>query len=278
MDPTTFAPSVPELLDIWSAAIADTAALCDGLTDEQWLAQTPCPGWSVADVVAHTTDIESFMRGLPRPDHTPDWDSLPHASGPLNQFIEAGVDYRRGRAKADVLDELRTVADARRAELLALPEGAEVMGISGKQVPLERLVRVRTFDVWAHEQDIRTAVAMDGNWGSRSAIVAFQQMAAGLPFVWAKGVAAPIGATVRVSITGPELAAELFAITGEDGKGAVNGPVDDPTVHLTLTWPDYTRRSCGRIDAHDPAFRSRITVSGDSVLSEALLEKMAVTP
>lgn len=278
MDPTTVDPSVSELLDTWQAALSDMAALSESLTDDQWLAGTPCPGWTVADVVAHTTDIESLMGGLPRPDHTPDWDSLPHAASPFGQFTETGVDYRRNRSRTEVIAELRECAAVRLAQVAGLPEDAEVMGVTGKQVPLARMVRTRTFDIWAHEQDIRAAVGQDGHWDSRPAIVAFQQMATALPYVWGKGVGAPSGATVHVRVTGPDLEANLYAAVGADGLATPASPTSDPTVSLTVSWPDYMRLSCGRVDVNDAAFRDRIALSGDEELADSLLEELTITP
>ena len=277
MDPMTVEPTVPELVDTWQAALDDLVDLVDPLTDEQWRRATPCPGWSVGDVVAHTVDIESVFSGAPRPEHTPEWDRLPHAASPFGQFTETGVDYRRATAKADVSAELRAIILTRRAQIDAVPVGGEVMGFSGSMVPLSRFVRTRTFDVWAHEQDVRAAVGRDRHWSSAPAIVSFQQMAGALPYVWGKEVQAPEGAVVRISVTGPELESELYAVV-DDGKGRACSAVDDADVHLTLSWPDYMRLSCGRLDVDDPGLRGRLSLNGDSDLGEALLRAMAITP
>ena len=278
MDPFSVNPSVPELIETWQSAMDDIEALCTPLSDEQWLAQTPCPGWTVADIVAHAISIEAFVGGEPAPDHVPDWDCLAHATGQLSQFIETGIDYRRGRSKDEVLDELRTRTAIRRAQLDALPVDAEVVGLSGSLSPLSRVVRTRTFDLWAHEQDIRAAIGVDGHWGTPPAIIAFQQMASALPFVWGKGVGAPAGASVQLSITGPDLDGTVFAVVGDDGKATASDPVDDPTVRVTLGWPDYMRVSCGRVDVTDPAFSERVTIEGDPALASRLLEELTITP
>lgn len=278
MNPLSVDPTVPELIDIWQSAMESIESLCVPLSDEQWLAQTPCPGWTVADIVAHAIDIESFVGGEPAPDHVPEWNELPHATGPLSQFIETGIDYRRGWPKADVLAELRSRIAIRRAQLDALPADAEVMGLSGSLSPLSRVIRTRTFDLWAHEQDIRVAIGEDGNWGSPPAVIAFQQMAGALPFVWGKSVGAPVGSSAQLSIGGPELEAELFAVVGEDGKATASSAVDRPTVHVSVSWPDYMRLSCGRVDIDDPAFGARVRIEGEPALVSTLLEKLTITP
>lgn len=278
MDPTTISPTIPELIATWRSAIQDMEDVCEPLSEDQWRKPTPCPGWTVGDVVAHTADVESFMAGEPRPEHAPDWEALPHATGPFGQFTEVGVDYRRSWPKDAVLAELRSRADDRRAQVASLPADAQVPGVTGKLVPLPRMIRTRTFDVWVHEQDIRAAIGEEGHWGTAPAVVAFQQMAGALPYVWAKGVGAPASAVVHLTITGPELEADLFATIDEEGKGVASSPAQAATVHLTLSWPDYMRLSSGRVDVTDSHVRGRIMITGDADLAESLLEELTITP
>ncbi len=44
-------------------AVLDFYATLEPLTAEQWSLPTPCPGWSVADLVAHTIDLDSMAVG-----------------------------------------------------------------------------------------------------------------------------------------------------------------------------------------------------------------------
>jgi uncharacterized protein (TIGR03083 family) len=278
MDPTTIDPSVPELITTWRSAIQDMVELSETLSDSEWNKPTPCPGWNVADVVAHTADIESLMAGEARPEHEVDWDALPHAASAFGRFAEVGVDYRRGRGKGEMLAELETRADSRRAQLNALPSDAEVIGVTGKLVPISRMLRTRIFDIWAHEQDIRSAVAKDGHWSTAPAVISFQQMVTALPYVWSKGVGAPAGSVVRVTVTGPELESDLYAVIDAAGRGVAGAPTSEVDLHLTVSWPDYTGLSCGRLAIDDPKLRDRITLTGDPELGERLLGEMAITP
>ena len=138
---------------------------------------------------------------------------------------------------------------------------------------------MRTFDAWVHGQDIRAAIGRDGDWDTAAAVVAFQQMAQALPYVWGKTLKAPAASTVRVTVTGPGLEAELAAwVDPDSGRGAACAPPEAATVHLSLSWPDYMRLSCGRIDPDEPALRERITVSGDASLGEALVRALSIAP
>ena len=56
--------------DVWPLVHAERAALIadlEALTEEQWAQPSPCPGWSVHDVVAHLVDVaESTRLGFAR--------------------------------------------------------------------------------------------------------------------------------------------------------------------------------------------------------------------
>ena len=141
-------PALTELLDVWQESLETIIAVCTPLTDEQWGTQTPCPGWTVADVVAHAIDLEQFFGEEPRPDHQPDWEALPHATGDFGRFTEVGVDARRGRDPHDLLTELQATIERRRAQLDALPQDVKVLGPTGTMLTLDRFLRVRIFDTY----------------------------------------------------------------------------------------------------------------------------------
>lgn len=281
METTTPPPAEPTLADlvaIWQDAATRVAELSDTLTAEQWALPTQCPGWTVGDIVAHVADIEGFVGGDPRRAEELDWDALPHVKSPVGQFIEIGVDSRRGRSQAEVTGELSDVIPRRRQQLDAVPAGAEVMGLMGSPVPIERLLRVRIFDIWTHEQDIRSAIDSDGGWNSDPAGISFVQILTALPFVWAKGAEAPPGATLRLTVIGPSLHNEAYVLVDESGRGRRTEPVESPDVTLDLTWPAYMKLSCGRVAPDDPWVVDKYELSGDPDLGARLLASMAITP
>ena len=278
MQTTAAAPTVPELLDVWQSALETVVALGAAATDEQWRLPTPCPGWSVGDVVAHLVDIEQMMAGSPRPEHEPDWSSLPHVQADFGRFTEVGVDVRRAHAREDVLAELQETIELRRSQLDAVPEGAEVIGPFGNPTTMDRLLRIRIFDTWAHQQDIRAALGQDGGWDTPAAAVSQEQIVRALPYVWARTVGAPEGATVRIEMTGPGMPRDVAVTAVADGKGVDVAPGPDATVWLTASWPDLMRLACGRVDPDEPGLRARIVVRGDATLAAALLPALSITP
>jgi uncharacterized protein (TIGR03083 family) len=229
----------------------------------------------VGDVVAHVTDIEDFMAGNPRPDHAPDLSALPHVRNPFGEITEVGVDYRRGRPRADVVAELRALIPVRREQARAMPPDVEVLGPTLRMMTPDRLFRMRAFDTWVHEQDIRAAIGQDGGWGVGGARLSYQQMTRAIPFMWSKGVEAPVGAVLRLQITGPDLEGEYYARVDDDGKGVASG-ASDATVTARMSWPDYAALSAGRVDP-DVAL-PRVELDGDLELGQRLVREMAITP
>lgn len=277
MTPPTDLTTIPGLIGAWESGLLAVADLCDGLDDRQWGAATPCAGWTVGDVVAHLIDVEDLVGGEPRPEHEPDWAALPHAVGPMGKANEIGVDLRRGRPRTDVLAELRAVIVRRRAQLEETPHDEQVASVFGTSMSLERVVRMRTFDIWVHEQDIRSAIGSDGAWDSPSARVALAQMTRALPYVWGRTVKAPEGSVLRLIVTGPGLEAAEAVVIDADGRGAPTSTDEPPTVELIASWPTVMRLMCGRANGADD-IRERITLTGDPDLALRLLPALVIAP
>ncbi len=110
------------LFDDWDQAIGNFATFVSTVDD--WEIASPCPGWSVSDLVAHIIDLESQLAGDPQPEHTPDWSSLTHVSSDFGRFNEIGVDYRRGSSRESLLAELTDCHTRARERLISLPSDA----------------------------------------------------------------------------------------------------------------------------------------------------------
>lgn len=271
------------LLAAWEDSLHAVVELGKRLTPEQWEAPTECPGWSAGDVVRHLAWIEAFLAGRPQEPHEPDWAALPHVRSDFGRLTETGVDVRRDHAQADVCIELDGLIDVRLAQLMAvdpLDLATEVMGVFGKPVPLQGLLRVRTFDVWTHEQDIRRATGLPGNLGTPGAHVSAVQLVRSLPFVLARNLDAPPGTSMRVTVTGA-VAFEHWSTVDDEGRGSVLdalGVPDEATVALDTDWETFARLGTGRLDVEDPAVLARVTLTGDGDLAARLPEALAITP
>jgi uncharacterized protein (TIGR03083 family) len=266
-----------DFIDAWHEVMLDARRNADD--PAAWSLPTPCPGWSVGDLIAHLLDIDGFMVGDPRPDHEPDWDALPHAVGRISLMTEVGVDARRGVPMEEVLAEFDSVLERRSAQLAAGTDDltALVLGPFGSERPLGRVLSMRTFDAWVHAQDIRAARGLPLQFDTAAARITADQLISGLPLIWGKTLEAPPGTVLSLSITGPAVVVDLQVGVDDAGRGVmVTGAV--PDVSLTSTWPDLLDLMTGRVLPDDAGLLKRIELTGDAELANKLLGALNVTP
>ena len=258
--------------ETWSAAVANFAQLLGTVTN--WGAASPCPGWTIADLISHTIDLEALLAAEPRPDHVPDWSALPHIDSDFGRMTEIGVDYRRGHTREELLDELDVAHTRALARVELLGPDATIPWLRG-ETPIKQLLGMRTFDIWMHEQDARVAVGDIGNLDGPGAAQAMKYLSAGLPKVWGKGAAAPIGSVLHVSITEPGLSGEFWVRMNEDGKASlVEEQAHD--VNVTMPWLAFVMLAGGR--ATETNFAENVVVVGNQELGRKLIDAMAITP
>lgn len=269
---------ISQLIQIWISALDAFVAVTADLSDTDWRTPSPCPGWSVGDIVAHVTALESELHGEPIPVHEPDWGSLPHVVGPISQYTELPVDWRRSRSRDEITAELREVIEWRRDDLSLLPPDP-MTGPGGWVAPADLMIRTRILDTWMHEQDVRQAIGQPGGLDSTAAWVTADRLIVGLPYVWAKGAGAPIGSTLSVAVRGPGVEFSRSVIVGENGRARFSPePPDESTVTLRCPWSLYNRLAGGRIGAVADARSGGVEIAGDRELAERLLPALAVTP
>ena len=137
--------------------------LLSGLSEQQWQTPTPLPGWCVHNVVAHIVGTESMLQGLERPDADIDASTVDHVRNDVGVANERlGPSPRMQSPDASLLQRFRSITADRRKRLTDMsvddwnaptptPVGLESFG---------RFMRVRLFDCWMHEQDIRDGVGL----------------------------------------------------------------------------------------------------------------------
>lgn len=258
----------------WNAALVNFRELCAGLDERDWQRPSTCPGWTIADLVAHTIDLEAMLADDPRPVHVPNWSALPHIDSDFGRLTEVGVDYRRGRSRQELLTELDDVHARARARVEALGPDASIPWLRG-DTPIAQLLSMRTFDIWMHEQDAREALSMGGNLAGPGAANALKYLSAGLPKVWGKGVGAPQGSVLQVTITEPGITGEFWVRVNEDGKAGFI-EATDADVSVTLPWSSFVMLAGGRSTRIDLA--EAVDVVGNQELGQAFIQAMAITP
>lgn len=249
--------------------------LLSGLTDKDWQAPTPLPGWTVHDITAHVIGTESMLQGVGTPEADIDVSTLKHVRNGVGVMNERWVRKLRSVKAADLLDELRDIIARRRTalsnlsndgwnEITATPAGPDTYG---------RFMRVRVFDCWMHEHDIRDALglpATEADLAGPSSRLALDEVAASMGFVVGKLGGAPDGSRVRIELTGPLHRTINVAV---DGRGRVVEMFDDePTTTIALDGLLFTRLAGGRTPLAQHA--GAVAYGGDESVGRRVVEHL----
>lgn len=273
----TVHPSLQTYADSATHSIEAIADLVKPLAEGEWNRRTPCPGWSVRDIVSHVIGMECEMLGDPRPIHTLPRD-LYHVQNDFTRYMEMQVDVRRHHTAPEMTSELEYVLIRRARQLRneSRSPDATVRAPLGAEQTLEVALNMRAFDVWVHEQDLRTTLGQPGNLDSPGAHITRDVLLAALPKVVAKDAGAPANSAVVLDVHGPVEFLRTVRVDAE-GRGSIDGsPSLGPAVTLSMDWETYVRLACGRV--RPAAVADRIKAEGDQELASAILDHFAVTP
>ena len=269
-------PLIASFEDVWG----DIAALCDGLTDEQWARPTECPGWTVQDNVAHMIGTELMLAGEQPTSPADAGADLPHIRNDIGKANERWIESYRVRSGHEVLDEFGAVTARRLDALRALSkddwdrEGFTPEGPG----PYRTFMEIRVFDCWYHDQDIREAIDHPGYLEGPVADLSIGRIPPkGLPYVVGKKAGAPPGSTVQFVITGtPEIVAAV-EVPPEGRAVLLAEPPASPTTTLTLDRRTFARLAGGRWSGEKARTIGEHRVEGDLELGNRVLDNMAFT-
>ncbi|MEB4210106.1 maleylpyruvate isomerase family mycothiol-dependent enzyme [Mycobacterium sp. 94-17] len=260
------------LFAVWD----DIDTLLAGLSEAQWRAASPLPGWDVKALVAHMIGTESFLAGIAAPQPDIDVSALEHVRNDIGVMNECWVRHLSTHADADVLESFRAITTDRREALTSLPgqEWEAVTITPAGPDSYGRFMRVRVFDCWMHEQDIRVALEEpppDDELAGSAASLAVDEIAATMGYVVGKLAKAPDGSRVQFDLTGP-LARTIRV--GVDGRAAVVDDFggDEPTVTIRLDGLQFTRLAGGRPMC--PARDQDVELGGDKDVGTQIVEHL----
>ena len=134
-------------------------------------------------------------------------------------------------------------------------------------------MRIRVFDQWLHELDIRDAVGEPGGESGPAAELALDEMAAAMGFVVGKKAGAPTGSRVRLELTGD--AARTINVEVGERAAVVDELSGPPTLTVTMPAGVFARLGGGRVDPD--TVRAQVTLDGDEELGERLLGNLGYT-
>ena len=273
-------PSAPEvsgqgIVDLMEGVWQSIASLCSSFTEVQWKSPTDCPGWSVQDQVSHLAGAESSILGHPIPEHTP----VPtdHAKNEIGRSNEVQVDWRRPRPGSEVLAEFQELT-AQRLELLRGMTEADFAAETQTPIgpgTMAEFLRIRVFDAWVHEQDIRRAVGQPGNLDGPVAVHSIERVARAMPYVVGRKARPPDGTTVVFEVTGP--AGRTLPIAMEGGRANLldNLPTQ-PTVGIVMDTETFLCLGCGRVEPSQALGKGQVEIRGDRELGESVVNQMNI--
>ncbi|MBV8462069.1 MAG: maleylpyruvate isomerase family mycothiol-dependent enzyme, partial [Acidimicrobiales bacterium] len=146
-------------VELLRGEFGEIAGFCRGLGPGDWATPTCLPGWSVHDTLAHMVGTESALAGGEVP--SADISHLEHPKNPVAEVNEAWVESMRPWSDAQLLDRFEAVTKERLSALDAMSQAdfdAPSWTPVGKDETYGRFMRIRHFDCFMHEQDMRLAV------------------------------------------------------------------------------------------------------------------------
>jgi uncharacterized protein (TIGR03083 family) len=220
--------------------------------------------------VAHVIGTESMLAGMPNPDVTVDRESLPHVRNDIGAFNEVWVAALAEVPTEELLERYRAVTSSRIDALRAMdgsawnaegftPAGPDSYG---------RFMRIRVFDCWMHEQDIRDAIGVPGHESGLPVDVTLDELAGALGYVVAKKAGAPKGSSVTFDLGGRKLHVQV-----EDRAAVVEALPAPATTTLGMSVGTFSRLAGGRID---PGLAT-VHLQGDAELGRRIVENLAYT-
>lgn len=252
------------------------ADLCLAFDDADWRRPTECPGWTVADQLAHVVGTESMLAGRPSPEPA-GGDPPAHVHNDIGRFNEAWIERYRADGTERLCADLQQITEERLQRLRAMSEAQfdEPSWTPVGQATYRRFMQVRVFDCWVHEQDVRLAVDRPGHLDGPAAEQALDEAVRSLGYVVGKRAGAPDGSLVRMQLTGPVVRTIDVAVEGRATVVVPGGA--KPTTTLTLTSDCLLRLACGRRSPIEALRRGDIGVAGDEALGRQVAEHLAFT-
>ncbi|GEE03429.1 hypothetical protein nbrc107696_38750 [Gordonia spumicola] len=252
------------LIDALQAQWTTIDQLVSPLSDDQWNADSGLAGWTVGDIVAHVIGTENMLDGR---EVTPirDVSELDHVVNPIGVLNENWLDHYRALTRDEVMADYRSVTAKRLADLRAMDDDAwnadSVTPVGPESYG--RFIRVRNFDCWVHELDIRDALDLGEPSDPAPARFTLDEFVHNLPYVIGKKARVPSGRTVTVDFTG--LVPEQVHIAVTERAAIVPALDSRADVTLRVSLADYTRLAGGR--PGDP----RVEIDGDRELGESIV-------
>ncbi|MFC9704030.1 TIGR03084 family metal-binding protein [Streptomyces sp. NPDC056943] len=192
------------------------------LSEEQWSAPTPAPGWTIAHQIAHlawtdraallaATDPEAFAVETEKALAAPD------------RFVDEGAEEGAKLPPAELLAAWRAGRERLQEALRAVPSGARFPWY-GPPMSAPAMATARLMETWAHAQDVADALGVVRAPTARLRHVAWIGVRARDYAYLVRGIPAPTE-PFRVELAAPD--GEMWAYGPEGAAQTVTGPALD---------------------------------------------------
>ena len=261
-----------------NAQFAAIAELASDVKDSQWDLATCLPGWSVRDQFAHMIGVERMILGEENPTVDVDVSSYDHVTNEFAAVVELWVESMRSWTPEELRDRWKDVSSARSAvlesqsqadfdELTFTPAGQDTTG---------RFMRIRHFDLFLHENDMRDALGLDLREDASQLGFALEEPFATIGYVAGKLAGLPDGTSFEIELTGAAPGTHYVELAGGRAK-SVDSLAGLPTFAVLVDSHLYLRLSAGRLDG-GPLIGDLIEVSGDTEPARQFVENLGYTP
>jgi uncharacterized protein (TIGR03083 family) len=270
----TFVDKV-QTVDLLRHEYVSIAEMGSALSEDQWDVASCLPGWTVRDVLSHVIGAESLLDGIPAP--IVDISHLHHMQNPIAEGNEVWVESMRSLSGGEMLARFEDITARRLAALDAMTQAdfdAPSWTPAGHNETYGRFMRIRHYDCYMHEHDMRFALSVPPRLEVDDLRSALDEVSTGLGYIVGRRASLPDGSRVRIHLTGP---LERTYLVNVEGRAAVVDSFDQPpTVGIELPAITFLRRTGGRDDTRTGPV-AEIHLTGDRQLGERLVANLAFT-
>ena len=252
----------------------DLALVLEGVTDDEWLADSACAGWRVKDVLAHITS--NFKEIV---DPTPPSDDRSSSDLTAEQAMDALVALRRDWSVNQLLDEYEQHRDGAFAVMEALQD--EPLASTPRDLadlgtyPMHMLANAFCFDHYCHLRHDLLAPA--GVLTTELPQADEVRIGPGVHWMWAglpqmcSSVLTMLDRPVGGSLTGPGGGTWVLQPAGDDGLISVQEGGGDTAAKVTSSAHDFIAWGTQRSD-----WRASCSVGGDADYAAGVLDAIDI--